>query len=148
MLSTGQVAERLQVSPNTVKKWWREGRLRGVQLSPRKLRFHERDVREFLRAVPPSLARPVPVYRAEEIAWRQSHRETLQHLKGQWAVVDGSRLVAHDADPAVAVKAARRQGVAVPYVFFVNWDHEPSESWQLGLTPRAVKQSLMSALPE
>lgn len=70
-------------------------------------------------------------YRWEEIAWRHSHRNLLHSLQGQWLVVEGSRLMAHDPDPVVAVQTARRQGVAVPYVFLVNVAEEKSES--LGL---------------
>jgi len=131
MLSTRQVAQQLRVSPNTVKKWWREGRLHGVQLSPRKLRFAARDVREFLRASAPQPAEAN--YRQEEIRWRQSHREILLGLQGQWVVVEGSRLISHDPDPASAVKAARKQGVLVPYVVFVNLGCEESQSETLGL---------------
>jgi excisionase family DNA binding protein len=36
MLKVEQVAERLQVNPETVRRWLREGKLKGVMLGGRK----------------------------------------------------------------------------------------------------------------
>ena len=131
LLSTQQVAERLQVSPNTVKKWWKDGRLRGCRLSQRKLRFQARDVEEFLLTLPQTTDLRTPLYRREELAWRSEHRDFLTTLAGQWIVVQGSELIAHDADPVTAVNLARNAGVAVPYIFYVDLTREPGE--HLGL---------------
>ena len=47
--TTRQVAELLQVDEQTVRRWLREGRLSGVQLSRRAgWRVGERDLNEFL----------------------------------------------------------------------------------------------------
>ena len=91
MLSTQEVADRLRISPNSVKKLWREGRLRGSQVSERKIRFRPADVEEFLRrsaGEPPEAAQPEG-YRAAEASWRAENREELLRLAGQW--VSGSR---------------------------------------------------------
>ena len=120
LMSTKDVADQLQVSPNTVKKLWRDGRLRGLQVSERKLRFHSCDVEEYLRNAKQPARSGLAPYRSEELAWRAAHVDEQALLEGQWLVVEGSALVAHDADPARAVASARATGVAVPYVFFVE----------------------------
>ena len=119
LLSTREVAEQLHVSPNTVKKLWREGRLRGVQLSQRKLRFHQLDVQDFLRQTAQSAASPSLPYRWKEWAWRTKNREVLNRLKGQWVVVEGSEMISHGVDPVQAVEQARAEGISTPYVFYV-----------------------------
>lgn len=132
LLTTNEVAERMRLSPNTVKELWRSGRLPGIRVSERKLRFRSADVEHFLRAGRNAGTAAVSgVYRAEEQAFCREHLEELRALGGQWVVIEGSRLVEHDVDPVRAVDRARRRGIASPYVFFVP--AQPSASIQMGL---------------
>jgi excisionase family DNA binding protein len=47
-MKTDEVAELLRVSRGTVQRYWRDGRLPGVKLGPRMIRFDERDVEAFI----------------------------------------------------------------------------------------------------
>ena len=58
----------------------------------------------------------------KEEAWLQEHRH--EHV-GQWVVLDGERLVGHDADPRPLVAQARAEGVQTPFVEFVRDESEP-----------------------
>jgi hypothetical protein len=62
--------------------------------------------------------------RSRELAWRHSHRDELQALAGQWVVLEGELIVAHGDDPALLVETARSNGIVVPYVFFVDPQHD------------------------
>ena len=59
-------------------------------------------------------------HRARESEWRRIHQDKLQLLAGQWIVLEGERIVATGPDPAQVVATARAQGIAVPYVFYVE----------------------------
>ena len=64
--------------------------------------------------------------RQREAVWRREHREFLQdHFAGQWVVLEGEQIVAHDENAARAVAEARDKGVAVPFVFFVEPPRQP-----------------------
>lgn len=65
-------------------------------------------------------ARPAVDRRARELRWRQNNEQLLEGLAGQWLVVEGDELIAHGQDPASLVAAAKRRGIQVPYVFFVE----------------------------
>jgi ribosomal protein L19 len=58
--------------------------------------------------------------RSRELAWREANKDELQAFAGEWVVLEGEQIVAHGPDPAELVAAARRSGVPVPYVFFVD----------------------------
>lgn len=132
LLTTSEVAERMRLSPNTVKELWRSGRLPGIRVSERKLRFRSADVESFLRAGRNAgLATVDNAYRAEEQAFCRERLEELRALGGQWVVIEGSKLVEHDVDPVRAVDRARRLGVSSPYVFFVP--AQSSAGIQMGL---------------
>jgi hypothetical protein len=59
-------------------------------------------------------------HRTQEQAWRGDHAEALREFAGQWVVLEGERLIAHGADPALLAQEARARGIEVPYVFFVE----------------------------
>jgi excisionase family DNA binding protein len=48
MLTPEEVAERLAVTPNTVRGWLREGTLRGVKLGKRVWRINENDLHMYI----------------------------------------------------------------------------------------------------
>ena len=58
--------------------------------------------------------------RSRELAWKDRHHDLLQTLAGRWVIVEGDELIAHGQDPAALVSAARRRGIQIPYVFFVE----------------------------
>ena len=66
----------------------------------------------------PKLA--APGRRSRELAWRRTHRETLQTFAGQWVVLEGEEIVAHGEDPVRVVTEARAKGIRVPYIFYVE----------------------------
>jgi hypothetical protein len=70
--------------------------------------------------MPRTEARPAPDRRARELRWRQDNEQLLETLAGQWLVVEGDELIAHGQDPVSLVTAARRRGIQVPFVFFVE----------------------------
>jgi excisionase family DNA binding protein len=47
LLTVGEVAEQLSVSPHTLYKWFEQGRLGGVKVG-RLVRFREEDIDAFL----------------------------------------------------------------------------------------------------
>lgn len=51
-----------------------------------------------------------------EKAWVKSHIEELTAFAGEWLVIEGEELVAHNVDFVEAVIEARSRGVQVPYV--------------------------------
>lgn len=69
---------------------------------------------------PRAQSKPNASCRTRELAWRDGHRDLLQTLAGQWVIVEGDELVAHGQDPVALVGAARRRGIQIPYVFFVE----------------------------
>jgi hypothetical protein len=54
--------------------------------------------------------------RETEMEWISLHYDELKAYQGQWIVVEGKRLIAHDFDFAKVVSQARAQGVGIPYV--------------------------------
>ena len=52
LLTPEQAAERLQISPLTVRKWLREGKLPGVKPGGKVWRVREKDLEEFLNRPP------------------------------------------------------------------------------------------------
>jgi len=65
-------------------------------------------------------ARPAVDRRTRELRWKQNNEQLLEALAGQWLVVEGDELIAHGQDPVTLVAAAKRRGIQVPFVFFVE----------------------------
>jgi len=70
--------------------------------------------------------------RIEENEWLAKHPEKLRPFIGQYVVVHGRRIAAHNKDAAKAVQTARRLGVTVPYIFFVEPPASPN-TFRIGL---------------
>ena len=70
--------------------------------------------------------------RVVENDWLNEHPEKLRPHAGEYVVVKGRRIVAHDKDAAVAVKTARRRGIISPYIFFVE-PPLPPNTFRIGL---------------
>jgi aryl carrier-like protein len=71
-------------------------------------------------------------HRQRELEWRRTHLDVLRRLAGQWVVLEGEELIAHGRDAVRVVARARRKGVAVPFVFFVE-PPDPTPTAQIGL---------------
>lgn len=49
LLKTKEVAEWLNITPHTVRKLWKSGKLPAVKLSEKALRFKTADIEKFLK---------------------------------------------------------------------------------------------------
>ncbi len=61
-----------------------------------------------------------PTYRHRELEWIETHVEQMRHLAGEWVVLEGEDLIAHGKNASRVVASARRKGIKVPFVFFVE----------------------------
>jgi len=52
--------------------------------------------------------------------WRRTHGDVLLRYARQWVCLEGEQIVAHGRDVVRVVASARRQGVKIPYVFYVE----------------------------
>jgi hypothetical protein len=59
-------------------------------------------------------------FRDVETEWMNNHPEELRKCAGEYVVIEGRRIVAHNKDAAVAVQTAKRQGIKLPFIFFVE----------------------------
>jgi len=71
-------------------------------------------------------------HRAVEHRFIAEHPEAFDPYIGEWVVLEGTSIVAHDSDPGVAVDNARNAGIKVPYVFLVEPKLMPNQG-RLGL---------------
>jgi hypothetical protein len=62
----------------------------------------------------------ISTHRQTEFEWIRTHRDELRRCAGQWVVVEGAALVAHGKDAVRVVARARRRGITVPLVFYVE----------------------------
>lgn len=65
---------------------------------------------------------------SEKIDLSESHewlKENRQKYIGKWVVLDGGRLIGAGYDPRPFVEQARKDGVKIPFVKFVEDDREP-----------------------
>src|ERR1700693_5160343 len=70
--------------------------------------------------------------RVVENEWLNEHPERLRPYAGEYVVVEGRRVVAHNKEAAVAVETARRRGITSPYIFFVE-PPLPPNTFRIGL---------------
>ncbi|HVO25844.1 MAG TPA: DUF5678 domain-containing protein [Candidatus Margulisiibacteriota bacterium] len=59
-------------------------------------------------------------HRRREMEWRRTHGDVLLGYVRQWVCLEGEKIVAHGTDVARVVATARRKGVKIPYVFYVE----------------------------
>ena len=57
--------------------------------------------------------------RASELKWLNDHFKELDNYVGQWVVIEGSRLVAADADYETVSNRASDAGIARPFIIFI-----------------------------
>ena len=77
-------------------------------------------------------ASKVPQHRAVEQQFIGEHPEAFDPYIGEWVVLEGRSIVAHNPDPGVAVDQARTAGIKIPYVFWVEPKLKPNQG-RLGL---------------
>ena len=58
--------------------------------------------------------------RRSESDWAAAHLDILQQFANKWVVIDRDRIVSSDVDPSEAVENARKEGVARPFLLFVQ----------------------------
>ena len=66
-------------------------------------------------------------HRAVEHRFIAEHPDAFDPFIGEWVVLEGTSIVAHDSDPAVAVDHARNAGIEIPYVFWVEPKLKPNQ---------------------
>ncbi len=72
------------------------------------------------------------MHRQRELEWIRTHTDEMRRLAGQWVVLEGEGLVAHGKNAVRVVASARRKGVTVPFVFYVEPpDVEPTAHFGL-----------------
>lgn len=59
-------------------------------------------------------------FRTRELEWRRTHPEILKAFEGEWIVIEGDEVVAHDREFGHVINQARFRGIRTPYVFFVE----------------------------
>jgi hypothetical protein len=60
------------------------------------------------------------VHRQQELEWIQTHPDEMHRLAGEWVVLEGEELIAHGNTATRVAASARRKGIAVPFIFFVE----------------------------
>ena len=59
-------------------------------------------------------------HRRREMEWIRTHTDVLRRYAREWVCLEGEQIVAHDRDVVRVVARARRKGIRVPYVFYVE----------------------------
>jgi len=59
-------------------------------------------------------------HRQREFEWIETHTDEMRRLAGEWVVLEGDQLVAHGKNAARVFATAKRKGIAVPFVFYVE----------------------------
>lgn len=59
-------------------------------------------------------------HRQREFEWIETHADEMRRLAGEWVVIEGDRLVAHGKNAAPVFATAKRKGITVPFVFYVE----------------------------
>jgi hypothetical protein len=59
-------------------------------------------------------------HRQRELEWIETHADQLRRLAGEWVVLEGEDLIAHGKSASRVLASARRKGIKVPFVFYVE----------------------------
>lgn len=59
-------------------------------------------------------------YRIVEMEWMNKHPEKLRPYAGEYVVIDGTRVISHSTDAAEAIRTAKRKGVVIPFILFLE----------------------------
>jgi hypothetical protein len=83
------------------------------------------------KSAPNGLSSPYG-YRVVENEWLNKHPEELRKCAGEYVIVEGTEIIAHGTEPAELLKVARRRGIKIPYIFFVE-PPLPPNTFRIGL---------------
>lgn len=64
-------------------------------------------------------------YRHEEMQWLNTHQDELAAHRGKWVLLEGSKLLAVDADHDIVWEQAKAVGIKRPLIFRVPPDDLP-----------------------
>lgn len=71
-------------------------------------------------------------HRQRELEWIETHADQLRRLAGEWVVLEGEDLIAHGKSASRVLASARRKGIKVPFVFYVELPYgEPTAHFGL-----------------
>lgn len=71
-------------------------------------------------------------HRQREFEWMRAHADEMRRFAGHWVVIEGEELVGHGKNALRVVAGARRKGIAVPFIFYVEPpDAEPTAHFGL-----------------
>ena len=59
-------------------------------------------------------------FRAVEMEWMNKHPEKLHPYAGEYVVVEGTKVIAHSTDAALAIQTAKRRGIRIPFILFLE----------------------------
>jgi hypothetical protein len=59
-------------------------------------------------------------FRTVETEWMKKHPEKLRPYAGEYVVVEGTKIVAHGIDAAAVIQTAKRRGVTIPFILFLE----------------------------
>ena len=59
-------------------------------------------------------------HRQREFEWIETHGDEMRRLATEWVVLEGDQLVAHGKNATRVFATAKRKGIAVPFVFYVE----------------------------
>jgi hypothetical protein len=68
---------------------------------------------------------PQKRHRQDESEWMATHQDVLNAHRGEWVVIEGSRLVAADPDCLTARNIALKEGIKIPFIYRVPEDDLP-----------------------
>jgi hypothetical protein len=62
----------------------------------------------------------VSQHRRREMEWIRTHTDVLHRYAREWVCLEGEKIVADGRDVTRVVASARRKGVKIPYVLYVE----------------------------
>jgi excisionase family DNA binding protein len=127
LLTVEQIAENLQVSDQTVRRWIRAGELRAIKLG-RAFRIRESDLQEFLNARMTVTTAPV--------------RDTRIRPTGQPVRIDGRKLKALREDQGLTVRELASRAQLSESRLYTLQKGRARESWSTTTTLQDLAEAL------
>jgi hypothetical protein len=72
----------------------------------------------------PAVFAAIPAPESEEMRWLVRNAQELGEHKGEWLLIQGRQLLAHNRDFAVVRAAIREKQIPSPFVYYVPTDEE------------------------
>jgi hypothetical protein len=116
-----------EIAPSGINQWAKLGQQPTYRIPPswsQQIQQAMESVKE--GALQPKAQPSVPAGRRQiEMDWISSNAKELGKYRGQWIVVEGERVLAHDKDYQPARDQAVKAGINRPLIFFVPDDDLP-----------------------